>query len=706
MLPIIFITLFSIIIGSQMISSSLEKQISVVSKQEVENFGNKIYFSFRSNFKTLFFNFGENENRFKMANDAAQKESIYDLKQSLHNSDYIVFLKTPDKIVPLTTDTISFQDINSKTFSIEDENYFIYSRYFLPWQWQLIVLKDKTTFFEIIESNRNLIILNLAIFVLSIILLLAYILKRTIQNPFKKIFIHLDAISKGDYKEISLPLSKEINLLNNHINSMSSAISTREKELISERNTTKNIFNSQLSIVLVTNGLEILETNDSFFKFFNQYKNLREFKLEHSCICDFFEVIDEKNYIYKFSDRNWFDVLMEADTIQKVKMIKGDEEYIFNISGNSFKNDTTHKYVVTLTDITELEVYKEEIENSKNNLTKQLYTDTLTGMPNRLQLIEDISKNDTASLILINIDSFKEINDFFGHDLGDKVLIEFGNRIRTNSYLLNYSIYRLSADEFALYKAGNNIKEKSIDFIHKLSQYLNAQRYTISDNNIVFSTTIGSAINSSRSSLFINADIAIKTAKKNKKEIIIYDESLEMLQVFASNLEWVNKLKNAIDLNLIVPYFQPIYDNATGKISKFESLIRMLDSNGSPIAPFFFLDVAKKSHQYATLTEIMIEKSFEHFKDLDHTFSINLSATDILDSKIITVLIDKIKSYNIGHKLIIELLESEGIENYDAIAEFIQEIKQYGCKVAIDDFGSGFSNFQHRCFPNPKYNNR
>lgn len=702
MVPIMIFGILSIIIGSKMIGSSLEKQITIVSEQEIKNFGNKIYFSFRSDYKTLFINFGDNEKRFKMANDAAQKEAINDLKQILHESDYVVFLKTPQKTIELTAHSINLSDVTPETFTTvketflaDNSDYFIYSRYFFPWQWQLVILKEKSSFFEIVKTNRELIILNISLLVLAVLFLLAYTLKLTINNPFQKIFEHLKNISQGKYTTLSLPVSKEIDLLSAHINLMSNAINSREHELIAEKNTTKSILDSQLSIVLVTNGKQITDVNDAFFKFFNQYQDLEHFKSQHSCVCDFFEEIDESGYIYKFSDRNWFDVLMDSHGIQKVKMKKDQNEYIFNITGNPFKNSVDDKFVVTLTDITELEIYKKEIENKKNDLMKQLFTDSLTGMPNRLKLIDDIAENDIASLVLINIDSFKEINDFYGHKLGDDVLVEFGVRIKENSYLKDYTIYKLSADEFALYKAGNTIKEKCIDHVHKLSQYLNSQRYFISGHEIIFSTTIGSAINVSRSVLFIHTDIAIKTAKKTKKEVVIYDESLEMLQVFASNLEWVNKLKDAIETNQVVPYFQPIRNNITGKIDKFESLVRIIGNDGTPIAPFFFLDVAKKSHQYTTLTEIMINKSFRHFKELPCTFSINLSATDILNKEVIAILISKIKEYDIGDKLIIELLESEGIENYDAIAEFIQKIKEYGCKVAIDDFGSGFSNFQH-----------
>ena len=104
-----------------------------------------------------------------------------------------------------------------------------------------------------------------------------------------------------------------------------------------------------------------------FFKFFDQYQDLEHFKSKHSCICDYFEYSSEVDYIYKFSDRNWFEVLINSNITHKVKMKKGGVEYIFTITGNGFKNDESNKYVVTLTDITEIEIYKKEIENKKMN---------------------------------------------------------------------------------------------------------------------------------------------------------------------------------------------------------------------------------------------------------------------------------------------------------------------------------------------------
>lgn len=91
----------------------------------------------------------------------------------------------------------------------------------------------------------------------------------------------------------------------------------------------------------------------------------------------------------------------------------------------------------------------------------------------------------------------------------------------------------------------------------------------------------------------------------------------------------------------------------------------------------------------------MIEKSCQYFEYLDCDFSINLSVEDILDHEIVAFILYNIKKYNVSNKIVFELLETEGIENYEEISLFINEMKYMGCRIAIDDFGSGYSNFEY-----------
>ncbi|PNV84028.1 MAG: hypothetical protein C0627_02370 [Sulfurimonas sp.] len=141
--------------------------------------------------------------------------------------------------------------------------------------------------------------------------------------------------------------------------------------------------------------------------------------------------------------------------------------------------------------------------------------------------------------------------------------------------------------------------------------------------------------------------------------------------------------------------YQPIYNTKTQKIEKYESLARIITGSGEVITPFVFLDIAIKSKLYPEITKAMITKSFEFFKDKDFEFSINLSIVDIQSKEILKFIFNKLDEFAETQRVVFEILETDKIENYEEIKAFIKEVKKHGCKVAIDDFGSGYSNFSH-----------
>ncbi len=195
----------------------------------------------------------------------------------------------------------------------------------------------------------------------------------------------------------------------------------------------------------------------------------------------------------------------------------------------------------------------------------------------------------------------------------------------------------------------------------------------------------------------------IQKAKDNNKDYSVCSSRDDEADQHQKNLVWANKLSSALSDDRIVPYFQVIKHNKTGKKDKFESLVRLIDEEKNVIPPFFFLESAKSTRQYATLTKIMIEKTFRALKNEAISISINFTVNDIRDDKTISFFIQKLKEYQVADRVIVELTESEGIENYNEISEFIKEIKKMGCRVAIDDFGTGYSNFTHLIHLNVDY---
>lgn len=170
---------------------------------------------------------------------------------------------------------------------------------------------------------------------------------------------------------------------------------------------------------------------------------------------------------------------------------------------------------------------------------------------------------------------------------------------------------------------------------------------------------------------------------------------MAMSKEYEKNFKWSKRLKLAIEDDKVVPLFQPIVDTKTQKIVKYESLMRIKNEDGTYIAPVHFLELAKKNKMYHKLTKIMIDKSLKAFNGLDKQVSINISVEDILNEEIYNYIINKLAENKNSENIVFELIESEGIENFDEVLKFINNVKRYGAKISIDDFGTGYSNFEY-----------
>lgn len=351
------------------------------------------------------------------------------------------------------------------------------------------------------------------------------------------------------------------------------------------------------------------------------------------------------------------------------------------------------EYIAIRHDVTELMDKKEELERIANS-------DSLTKVGNRFKLINDIENFKEPMLAIIDIDRFSEINDFYGDNIGDSLLIVFTDKV--NSLIeKDYFLYRVHGDEFAILTDSSD-KNRFINSIEKLID--GVKKNQIEFSNKSFSLQVTASISfESKNRLISTAHMAIKFAKRNRKYLVIYSDSLELNREYENNIDWTNRIKKALKEDRIVPFFQPIYNNKTKKIDKYEALVRLIEEDGKVISPFFFLDIAKRSKQYIDITKRVIDKSCRAFKDSDLEFSINLTVEDILNSELIEYLKNKIKEYKVNSRVVFELVESEGIENFSKVREFIEMAKNCGCKVAIDDFGTGYSNFEYLLKLNTDY---
>ena len=169
-------------------------------------------------------------------------------------------------------------------------------------------------------------------------------------------------------------------------------------------------------------------------------------------------------------------------------------------------------------------------------------------------------------------------------------------------------------------------------------------------------------------------------------------------------IEDIVLLKDVLRSGTILPYVQPIIKTSTGEISKFECLMRLKDpKNGDTYSIFPYLKTAKSVHLYEGLMELMIEKSMHIFETLPWPFSMNLSYEDIDNRRFRNYVTRKVQEFPEPERIIFEILETDFIEDFDVVSRFLDEMRTFGCKVAIDDYGSGYSSMENILKLKPDY---
>ena len=343
------------------------------------------------------------------------------------------------------------------------------------------------------------------------------------------------------------------------------------------------------------------------------------------------------------------------------------------------------EYIATRYEITQIIKKQEYIE-------KQAKTDSLTGLYNRAYLNETLNKLKHAHLALVDINRFHEINDFYGEGIGDKVIKVFSKilKIKLNN---KYMLFHLSGDNFIVLNKDIE-KEIFLNDMMEMNNYLNSETLEIDNKNFYLNTTVSVSLDEPKN-LLSSVHLAKTCAKRNHLAFNIYTPNNPLEQEYKSNIIWTLRIKQAIEDDRITVFFQPIVYTNSGEVEKYEALVRMIGDNQDIISPYRFLDKAKKSNQYTEITKIVIQKSFKQVSEKNISCSVNLTIEDIQSSSVREYIYDSLERLQNCKKITFELVESEGIENFQDVNTFITKIKSYGCKLAIDDFGTGYSNFEY-----------
>lgn len=347
--------------------------------------------------------------------------------------------------------------------------------------------------------------------------------------------------------------------------------------------------------------------------------------------------------------------------------------------------------------------YYAEIRHSniERLLLKQLYYDNISGLPNRKMLMEDIQLRIFPVIFILRIDNFHDIHTFFGYSLGDNLMKFIGRRISLFEETHNIKSYNLTGGEFALLLDMNNsdpqMNDKLRSTAQEILQHISSEEFIHENNRIPLNAYIGIAPYSDETEHLISrADMALHHAIDMKLPFHIYTDHDNDRVKYIMNIRTLSELRSAITGNRIVPYFQPILNNHTGTIEKHESLLRVISTDNTPQAPGIFLNAARKTRVYNEITKIMITKVFAFMDKDPRNFSINITASDIYAPDFPGFLEMMMSQHPANRgRVILEIVESEGFDSYQKVGDFIRSAREMGYRFAIDDFGSGFSNFSH-----------
>jgi len=350
-------------------------------------------------------------------------------------------------------------------------------------------------------------------------------------------------------------------------------------------------------------------------------------------------------------------------------------------------NGNILEYIAARYDITELLEKREQLQLAFS-------TDTVTALGSRFKLLRDIERGPADQcLALIDMVSFHGVNKLYGTETGDMILKYIGESLSLFYGGTKTTLYRLNADIFAVLSPRVENFSSTMDaFLDQFSQ----KKFCLEDTmntEIPITLTVGVACR--QENLLTCADSALKEAKRQNLRLMIYNQDLADSDEYKQKMYWIDTVQQAMTEGRLVAYYQPIIDLSTGQICKFETLMRLLDKDGTPVPPGLFLPVLKQTQFYAYMTHAMIEQACAFFKDKVCHFSINFTVDDLLRKETVQLIVDTALRYDVIDRLVLEVVETENIQNYDQALETIRYLKELGCQISIDDFGSGYSNFSY-----------
>ncbi len=309
-----------------------------------------------------------------------------------------------------------------------------------------------------------------------------------------------------------------------------------------------------------------------------------------------------------------------------------------------------------------------------------VFLDPVTLLSNRFELSRDLERYAGSYLMLLNINAFSKLNLLYGYEVGDRVLRQIGDTLRESEAKKSYRIY---GDVFAvLFENEAQIRGLFERLNHSVSVLAGEDLYDL---------YFYGAYQRFESRALENCEFALQHGEQ--KGLIDSAGNESLVANLQDELDLAQTLRTALIGDRIEYRYQPIFDLKHNGVAVYEMLLRIRTSEGV-MGPGEFLEFLYRLPYYPEFTRHAMEKGFEVFKDREEHFAINVTMRDIRSEEIALRLSQLCERHpETVRQLVIEIVESDELTDYETINRFIARFRPYGMRFALDDFGSGYSNF-------------
>lgn len=352
---------------------------------------------------------------------------------------------------------------------------------------------------------------------------------------------------------------------------------------------------------------------------------------------------------------------------------------------------------------------RDAIAERERKISKLAYWDELTQLPNRAFFTEQLvvfsenyhKHNSTFSMLMMDLNRFKHVNDVLGHSAADKLLAGVAERLKSSCKSENDIVARLGGDEFGIILANTDTKA-ALDIARRLQLALETP-IALNDSFVDLSAGVGIANYPEHTKdieeLLSRAEIAMYAAKNSQGGVCVYHSDLDGAN--EENLSLISEIKIAVEQSQLSLFVQPKIDFLTGKVLAVEALVRWNHPERGLIYPDMFIPFAEQTGHISKISYWMLSEASRYAalwqkEGLDITLAVNLSARDLIDIELPNKLKEILTKHGLlANSLSLEITESSIMDDPARALETVERLAQMGISLSIDDFGTGYSSLAY-----------